>query len=78
MLYAYARFAGLADIANSSATPTGEIKVNYKKELIEQFRAMYRIKFNKHIDDEDAEFALKELAALIRLAIPYDEDSYDE
>jgi len=39
---------------------------------------MYRIKFNKHIDDEDAEFALKELAALIRLAIPHDEDSYNE
>jgi len=52
--------------------------VNYKKELIEQFRAMYRIKFNKHIDDEDAEYALKELAALIRLAMPNDEKPYDE
>ena len=39
---------------------------------------MYRIKFNKHIDDEDAEYALKELAALIRLAMPNDEKPYDE
>lgn len=49
--------------------------MNYRKELIEQFRAMYRIKFNKFIDDEDAEYALRELAELIRLALPDDEDS---
>jgi hypothetical protein len=75
LIYSYARFAGLADIANPSATPSGDKKMNYKKELIEQFRAIYRIKFNKNIDDEDAAYALKELAELIRLAIPDDEDS---
>jgi len=75
LYYSYARFAGLADIANPSATPSGDINMNYRKELIEQFRAMYRIKFNKFIDDEDAEYALRELAELIRLALPDDEDS---